>query len=101
MALLYARASALVRTNAPARRFGGHGHGDGKYTFDRKIHTPATPSATVSASARPLPHPPPPRHRDARALIAATAAAVLRGDGYEQPAREVPPQLRHAEALVP
>ena len=25
----------LIRTAAPARRFAGHGHGDGKYTFDR------------------------------------------------------------------
>ena len=36
----------LIRTAAPARRFAGHGHGDGKYTFDR-----ASPN-TLSFCAR-------------------------------------------------
>eukprot|EP01043_Picozoa_sp_COSAG02_P024444 COSAG02_NODE_1335_length_13197_cov_5.830279_5_plen_47_part_00 len=42
--LLAARArcknALLTPRGAPARSFGGHGHGDGKYTFDR---TPAVP----------------------------------------------------------
>ena len=35
----------LIRTAAPARRFAGHGHGDGKYTFDR-----ASPNHSLSAA---------------------------------------------------
>ena len=38
MSVLLARGTAaLIRTRVAVRRFGGHGHGDGKYTFDREF----------------------------------------------------------------
>jgi hypothetical protein len=45
--------SALVRPRAQARRFGGHGHGDGKYTFDREsTHSLSLPLSLCSSTRR-------------------------------------------------
>ena len=87
----------LIRTAAPARRFAGHGHGDGKYTFDR-----ASPNHSLFLRVRTrLPGIRVHSGAGARRGLTAGRRGRRRGHGHGHAAAKVLPELRHAQAVVP
>ena len=79
MSVLLARGTAaLIRTRVAVRRFGGHGHGDGKYTFDREFRRCFSRSPVVRmAPRRPARVPPPACALPSARLFCARGAQLL------------------------
>ena len=75
MSVLLARGTAaLIRTRVAVRRFGGHGHGDGKYTFDREFRRCFFSRSRCSHGA-----PPPPLSFPRRVRLAVGAPLLRAG----------------------